>query len=222
LERFPAHQGVGASGLNFFDVPGIASAADRRDILILKSLADTLDLLAGQAFAAAFGLSASQDDYRWGKLHRIVFSHPLGGPFSVPSAFGLWPDPLPGLPGIPVDGGFSTIDVGDPVGGVRGADADAFMFDHGPAHRFISEARPDGVRAEMSSPLGTSGVPGDSNYLNLLPGWLSNTGFPLLLNDDEISAAAVSVSKFVPAGKTDPKSVTHKATRRVRAAAVAR
>jgi hypothetical protein len=96
------------------------------------------------------------------------------------------------------------------------------MFDHGPAHRFISEARPDGVRTEMSSPLGTSAVPGDSNYLNLLPGWLSNTGFPLLLNDDEISAAAVSVSKFVPAAKTDRTGVMQKTTRRGRAPAVAR
>lgn len=31
--------GIGASGVNFFNVPGVASAADRRDILVLKSLA---------------------------------------------------------------------------------------------------------------------------------------------------------------------------------------
>src|SRR5262249_22762612 len=161
------------------NVPGVASASDRRDILILKSLDDALGLLAGDAFASAFAHSTNPEDYRWGKLHRVVFPHPIGGPFNVPPALGLLPDPLPGLAGIPVDGGFSTIDVGNPVGGLRGADADAFMFDHGPAHRFISEATPAGMRAEMSSPLGTSAVPGSPNYLNLLPGWLSNTGFPL-------------------------------------------
>jgi penicillin amidase len=208
LEKFPATGGVGASGINFLNVPGVPSAADRRDILILKSLSDALDLLAGDRFAAAFGHSTNLDDYRWGKLHRIVFGHPLGGPFNVPPAAGFWPEPLAGLAGIPVDGGFSSVDVGNPVGGVRGDNADAFMFDHGPAHRLISEVTPAGMRAEMSSPLGTSGVPGDPNYLNLLPGWLSNTGFPLLLSADEVEAGAVSVTKFVPSGKSDRAAKT--------------
>lgn len=199
LERFPNAGGVGASGINFFNVPGVPSASDRRDIVILRSLAGALNLLASDSFAPAFAHSTNLDDYRWGKLHRIVFAHLLGGPFDIPGAAGLWPAPLPGLAGIPADGGFSTVDVGNPIGGVRGDSADAFMFDHGATHRMISEATPDGMRAEFSIPGGTSGVLGNPNYFNLLPGWLTNDGFPLCMRVDEVRNNAVSITHFVPA-----------------------
>jgi penicillin amidase len=199
LERFPTAGGVGASGINFFNVPGVGSANDRRDILILKSLADSLELLAGDRFAPAFGHSTNLDDYRWGKLHRLVLNHPLGGPFNIPPAAGLWPGPLAGLDGIPADGGFSTVDVGNPVGGVRADSADGFMFDHGAAHRLITEGTPGGMRAELGIPGAASGVLGSANYFNLLPGWLSNDGFALLTRSSEIHKEAASSVKFEPA-----------------------
>ena len=49
--------------------------------------ADALDRLAGPAFAAAFKGSTNQDDYRWGRLHRIVFDGlAVGGPFGASRA----------------------------------------------------------------------------------------------------------------------------------------
>src|SRR5581483_1162266 len=86
LDNFATRQGRGASGFDFFSLPGVASADDRRDILIFKSLDEALTLLASDAFKAAFGNSKRLGDYAWGKLHRIVFAHPLGGPFSIPPA----------------------------------------------------------------------------------------------------------------------------------------
>src|SRR5437870_4771453 len=83
---------------------------------------------------------------------------------SIPGAAGLWPAPLSGLAGIPVDGGFSTVDVGNPVAGVRANSVDGFMFDHGAAHRLISEAGPTGMRSTISIPEGTSGVLGSPDY----------------------------------------------------------
>jgi penicillin amidase len=190
LER--PQPGVGASGLNFFNVPGVASAADRRDILVLKSLADALAQLAGPAFAAAFGGSANQNDYRWGKLHRIVFAHPLGGAFNVPTTHPLGD----GLPGLPSDGGFGTVDVArfDP----RADGANAFMFNRGPVNRFVAEAGRAGVRAESAWPGGTSGVPGSPFYTNLLPGYMSNDSVPLLMRESDLKRATSSVSRFVP------------------------
>jgi len=199
LDNFATRHGVGASGIDFFNVSGVSSADDRRDILILKSLSDTLSKLAGDSFAAAFAHSANLEDYRWGKLHRIVLDHPLGGPFNLPPAGGQWPSPLPGLEGFPVDGGFSTVDIGNPIGGVRGDSVDAFMFDHGPAHRFISEATPAGISAEMSVPGGVSGALGSPYYFTLMPGWLSNDSFPLLMNRAQIQQRAAAVINFVPA-----------------------
>src|SRR5207244_3795155 len=48
LDKFPTRKGVGASGIDFFSVPGMtASAEARRDFIILQSLRQALDALAG-------------------------------------------------------------------------------------------------------------------------------------------------------------------------------
>jgi len=189
--------GIGASGLNFFNAPAPA-AEDRRDIVILKSLVDALARLAGLEFAAAFGGSASLDDYRWGKLHRIVFEHPMGGPFSVPSAGGAVPNPLGNvLPGFPTDGGLGAVDASNHD--ARAQVANGFMFGSGPVNRFVAEAVVPGVRAQSVWPGGTSGIPGAPFQLNLLPRYLSNDTIPLLYGVNELQPALSSVSRFVPA-----------------------
>src|SRR5439155_8184867 len=194
LENFAANGGVGASGIDFFNVPGVSSGADRRDIVILQSLAEALTKLSGAQFAAAFGHAANLEDYRWGKLHRVVFSHLLGGPFNIPPAFGALPSPLPGLDGIPTDGGYGTVD--SAFHNLRAEDANGFMFTRGPAMRFVSEAGPGYVRADSSLPGGVSGVPGSPYYADLLAGWLSNETFPLLFRHNEIQNNAASLTIF--------------------------
>ena len=188
LETFEQRQGVGASGIDFFAVDGVADAADRRDLLLLRSLDGALDKLAGPDFQAAFGGSTDQDDYRWGRLHRVVMDHPLDGALNIPPAAGAFPPPLADLPGIPTDGGFDTVDASS-----HDARADAsndFMFGSGPANRFVGEPRAPGrVVAESSLPGGTSGVPGEQFYVNLLPRWLTNDTFPLRQDvDDDLGA----------------------------------
>ncbi len=200
LDNFATNNGLGASGLSFFNVPGVSDPNDRRDILILKSLRDALDSLASDEFAPAFANSTDQMDYRWGRLHRIVFEHPLGVPFSIPPAGGAFPAPLAGLMGIPTDGGFETVDASRHD--VRGDEANAFMFDRGPVNRFVAETNRHRVRAESIWPGGTSGVLGDANYANLLPLWLTNDSIPLLTRNNEIKKNAATVTKFVPAKKT--------------------
>src|SRR5215471_1888184 len=81
LDTFVTTQGIGASGIDFFAVPGISDASAARDYLILSSLRDGLTMLASPSFGAAFHESTNQNDYRWGLLHRLVLAHPLGGPF---------------------------------------------------------------------------------------------------------------------------------------------
>jgi penicillin amidase len=196
LENFNANAGVGASGVNFFNVPGVTSAQDRRDILILQSLANALTRCASPDFAPAFGGSSSLDDYRWGRLHRVVFSHMIGGPFNVPPALGLWPSPLPGLEGIPTDGGFGSLD--QAFNELRADGANDFGFTVGPAMRFVSEAGPGWVSAVTSLPGGVSGVPGSPFYLNALSGYLANDTFPLRFRQKEIQTGASSVTKWVP------------------------
>ncbi len=179
LERFPLAGGVGASGFPFFTLPAVPSPVARRDIYILTSLKQALDALAGPGFAAAFGGSTAQDDYRWGKLHRIVFAHVLGGPFSIPPAGGAFPAPLPGLSGVPRSGGFGTVDVGSFE--VRAHGSSDFMFGSGPTRRWVAEMARSGPDIVSSLPGGVSGVLGSPFYFNLLPMWLTNDvfAFPL-------------------------------------------
>jgi len=195
LER--PQPGIGASGINFFNAPG-ATAEDRRDILILASMAGALTRLAGPEFAAAFGGSTNLDDYRWGRLHRIVFEHPLGGPFNVPPAFGAFPQPLgDALPGFPTDGGFGVVDASNHNPRAQGANE--FMFGSGPVNRFVAEAGRPSVYAESVWPGGTSALPGDPFYLNLLPRYLTNDTVPLLFDRNDLRQSLYSVDRFVPA-----------------------
>lgn len=159
--------------------------------MLLQSLADALELLASPAFAAAFGESTEQDDYRWGLLHRVTLNHPLDGPFNVPPAGGLFPTPLGSdLPGIPSDGGFEVVDASSHD--VRAADANGFTFDRPdvpstvPAYRFVAEPNRNRPEASYSLPGGISGelfliFPTELNpqYLNLLRKYLTNDSIPL-------------------------------------------
>ena len=197
LDNFEARGGRGASGVNFFDVPGVADASDRRDIVLLKSLQETLELLASDTFKAAFANSTRQSDYRWGKLHRIVFAHPLGGPFSVPPAGGAFPAPLPGLTGIPTDGGFETVDAASHD--ARALSLDGYMFSSGPAHRFVAEMGRAFTRVESIWAGGTSGQLGHSDYTLFLRQWLANEAVPLPLGDVQPRFGAREVQTLVPA-----------------------
>jgi penicillin G amidase len=188
--------GAGASGVRFFTAPDLPDPADARDAVLLGAVKSALALLSGPTFAAAFGASTDQGDYRWGKLHRIVFSHPLGGPFDIPPAGGAFPAPLAGLPGIPTDGGHGTVDAASHD--ARARTVNGFMFGSGPVRRNVVEGRRHEFRAVTSLPGGTSGVLGSPFYANLLPAWLTDEAFPISL-DEPRGREVFSREQFVPA-----------------------
>jgi penicillin G amidase len=196
LVRFNERHGVGLSGIDFYAVPGVADPADRRDVLLLRSVADALDRLAGPAFAQAFDGSTDQDDYRWGRLHRVTFDAVLDGPWSIPPAGGAFPAPLPGLAGVPTDGGFNTVDASSH--GARADSATAFTFGGGPVRRYVAQPAPGGMRAESALPGGTSETLGSPYYLNLLPRWLTNETYPVRLRQDDLVGATASAIVYVP------------------------
>lgn len=195
LDNFPQNQGVGASGVDFFVVDGADSREDARDILILQSLQDGLELLASDEFAPAFGNSTDQDDYRWGRLHRIVYDHPLGAVFNIPPAGGF-PDLAPDLPGIARAGGYEAVDAS--AHSVRAASLNAFMFGSGPARRFVGELTPEGPQAFQILPGGQSGVLGHPNQASQLGRWLTNQFHPMRLTRTDVEADAAFRAFFVP------------------------
>jgi penicillin amidase len=197
LDSFEAMGGVGASGIDFFQVPGVSEAADRRDLVLLTSLAEGLDALASEPFAPAFGGSSDLADYRWGRLHRLVLAHPLGGPFSVPPALGTFPPPIPGLPGIPTDGGYQCIDASHHR--VRAADATQFLYTNGPNRRFAADLGPSAIEAWSIWPGGTSGIVGSPGSLRFLERFLTDDSIRVRLGKEEVKPFAAFVEKYVPA-----------------------
>jgi penicillin amidase len=187
LDDFPQRGGVGASGLDFFPIAGVAAAEDRRDLVLLQSLADALALAASDGFRPAFGGSTKQDDYRWGRLHRIVFRSDLGGPFSIP----------PSGDAFATDGGFDTVDSAsfDP----RAATPDAFMFSEGPSQRLVAEVAPGGTsRVENIWPGGISEQPGAPGYAIFLTRWLANEALPLQLDGVGARGPDRAVERYRP------------------------
>jgi penicillin amidase len=200
LTDFDTRQGVGRSGIDFFAVPGILDAADRRDYLVLTSLGEALTMAASDPFKAAFGNSTRQSDYRWGKLHRIVLPSRVGAPHTIPSVGNRFTSPLPGLPGIPVDGGYNVPDVaGTPV---RADAPERFTVAIISIRRFVAQATPLGWRSVNSLSGGASEDLGSKFEQNLLRVWLTNDTYPVRMQPQDLIGAVDSVTVFVPPRRT--------------------
>jgi penicillin amidase len=203
LDQFGALGGRGASGLSFFapaDLPsGAPDAAAARDYVLLASLAKALDRLASADFAPAFGGSTDLADYRWGRLHRIVFEHPLGGPFSIPgqgapSPYGF-ADLGEGLPGIARGGAWETVNVASYD--LRADGVNDFMFGSGSARRFVGEMSPT-IAASEVIPGGNAAVIGSPFYADQLPLWLTNRYHALPISAAAALAQSGSTLTFTP------------------------
>jgi penicillin G amidase len=190
LRRFLAGSGTGASGIVF-----LADAA-ARDTAVLQALRDALDRAASPAFAPAFGGSTDLDAYRWGKLHRKVFGHRLGGPFSIPPGAGF-SDLSSGLRGVATDGGFGVVDASSH--NPRASGLNSFMFGGGPARRFVAEAFNSHPHAVQVIPGGESGNPAGPWFGNQLGLWLTNEYHAATTVRGEVLRDATLQQEFVPA-----------------------
>jgi penicillin amidase len=197
FDNFATGRGIGASGVNFFLVANAPTREAARDYVLLSSLRDGLNLLASNEFAPAFANSTNLDDYRWGKLHRIVFAHPLGGPFNIP---GTNPFPIvnvgPGLPGVARPGNYEVVDDSDVS--VRANTVNGFMFTNGPERRFVASMGSP-ITALQIYPGGQSGSPSaGAAYISQLPRWLVNAYKPLNIGRNAAVAGEVARLDFVP------------------------
>ncbi len=200
LDKVP-YSGDGPSGIHYFDEPSIVLApADERDILLVKSLQDALDLLGGANFVDAYANSQNVDDYLWGKVHYVIFQSflngelndtqiPGGGAFSIPAQPKSFPF------GEPADGARFTVDVANY--GLRPTSQTSLSFGSGPNRRSVVEMGPSGpVRAKNVIPGGEDGVVGRPHYGNQLPMWLGNNYHDTLLGTDDVVAFAGSRDNY--------------------------
>lgn len=133
------YTGNAAAGFAWLTDPVALTAEQRRDVALLQALRDALDALASAAFAPAFASSTNQDDYRWGKLHRIVFDHAFDASFSIPPQADF-EDLAPGLPGLSRDGGYEVVNASG--FSARSISLNGFMFGGGPVRRWSDAPRP--------------------------------------------------------------------------------
>jgi penicillin amidase len=189
LLNYDTRGGVGASGINFFSA-GLAPT-------VAGSLLQALELLASDEFAPAFANSSNVMDYAWGKLHRIVFDHPLGvDPLNIPNGGGFM-DLDANLRGLARQGGFEAVDASSH--NPRANSLNGFMFGSGPNRRFVGEMTPDGVVGYETIPGGQSGLFYHPNYSSQLPLWLTNRYHDLALGEADGQASAVVTHTFSPA-----------------------
>ena len=135
-------------------------------------------------------------DYRFGKLHRIVFRHPFNAdPFNVPNG-GNFMDLAPDLPGLARQGGWEVVDAS--THSARGSTLNGFMFSSGPNRRFVGEMTPEGPLAVDVLPGGQSGVFYHPNYSSQLPLWLTNSYRPLAITEEDADGVAVMEYTFGP------------------------
>lgn len=173
------YTGIAAAGFEWIPQPAALSAEQRRDLALLRALRDALDALASPAFAPAFAQSTNQNDYRWGKLHRIVFDHLFDPASSIPPQAGfehLSPD----LRGLSRDGGYEVVNASG--FSARSVGLNNFMFGGGPVRRYVGRAEADAIIGVNAVPGGPSGIPGDLDYATQLAVWLTADYHPVRLS----------------------------------------
>lgn len=202
LDQMP-FTGVGASGVDFFPEPAaLTDAEDRRDHVLLTALRTALDALASNDFQAAFGNSTDQDDYRWGRLHRITLDHRIDPALSVPPQAGFT-DLAPGLPGISRDGGYEVVNASGFSAVADGSNE--FRFGGGPVRRYVGQ--PKGAFGPDDGPLingwnvipgGSSAIPGDPTYAPQLGKWLTADYHSVEMSLPPAPVQAAVVETFLP------------------------
>jgi penicillin amidase len=189
-----------AGDVNFFPQPAGLSTEERRDVTLLAALRTALDALASNDFAAAFGNSTNQDDYRWGRLHRITFDHEFNPAWSIPPEAGF-DDLAPDLPGLSRDGGYNVVNASG--FSARADGSNEFRFGGGPVRRYVGEAgsgsgKQPSVRGFNVMPGGPSGVPGDPDYATQLGAWLTADYHGVNMGQ-KVPTAGSTRETFVPA-----------------------
>jgi len=118
-------------------------------------------------------------DYRWGKLHRVVFAHVMGNLYSPGAPFGQPPLPsVANLIGVARQGGMSTVDAA--THNARANTLNGFMFTSGPNRRYVGDMTKIGPIGQSALPGGVSGDPRSPWFTNLLLQWLINDTFTVV------------------------------------------
>ncbi len=163
---------------------------ERRDEILLRALRDGLEFLQGK-----FSTN-DQNQWLWGRIHRVRFQHFLGQ--AGLNIFDLGPFAAPGFRETVNPAGFSL-------------NSDNFDFSGGASMRFVVELDPRGIRARNVLPGGNNGDPGgtsDDNRFNRIqpeihfgdwvPAWIHGETFAFRFQRNDVAQAARRKVRFIP------------------------
>jgi penicillin amidase len=173
-----AAPGDAARVIALLESPGKLLTAAQRDALLLTTLGQALEALAGR-------LGSDPAKWRWGDLHQARFEHPLRA--------------------VVDDDRIKTLDVGPwPIGGsaftpmatqYRSGD---YALTVGASFRMIIDVGRWDSSLAINTP-GQSGNPGSPHYRDLAPLWAAGRYFPLLYSRRAIEKATTARLVLRPA-----------------------
>jgi penicillin amidase len=162
------------SGSHWFDL----GDGRTRDDVLRTALREALDSLKGR-----FGPSV--EDWRWGALHRVEFSHSLGRVRLLGRLLNRGP--------YPAGGDFTTIW----ATGTSYHDPSERAVAAGPPFRFIADLGDLDHCLGLLCP-GQSGHPGSRHYDDQVPAWFERGYHPMLFNRGDVLKQAEDSLHLVP------------------------
>jgi penicillin amidase len=178
---------VSGQSLLWDDLSTVDVVETRAEILV-RSFREALDFLrdpdvVGVEAAGGFGTD-DMTQWRWGRLHTVKLTHPLGGPIPPESE---WPD------GYPRHGDRFSVDASHSA-----LDSSRYRYRSGPAMRAVYELIPGAPRHECVIPGGQEGRPFTRHYQDEMRLWARNQAHPILHLEHELLPAVEWTLQLAP------------------------
>lgn len=162
----------------YWDDVNTMDTVETKDEILLRALISATTRIHTE-------LGSTVDDWRWGRIHTVLFYANLFTDASV-TDFNEGPYAAPG--------GLHAINVADP----RNPASGDWGFSHGPSMRHVAEFTDDGIRSYWTLPGGQRHTRDSPHYDDLVDDWLSSTFFEMPFTPDDVTAAAVETVTISP------------------------
>lgn len=148
-----------------------------RDRLLVESLASAVEKTR-----RALGDDAAA--WRWGRLHQVLFNHPLAARDAAFAAFNVGPLGVGGGPFSPDQAVYTR----------------SFRRTNGASYRQVFDLA-DWDRGQATSAPGQSGQPGSPHYADLAEGWAGGEYFPLAFSRESVERVTRHRLRLAPANR---------------------
>ena len=173
------HEILGEPHSPWFDLGG----GETRDMVLLLALRQTVDFLKAE-------LGSEIQNWAWGKLHTLTFSHPLGLVPALGKLLNVGPFPIGGDGTTVWATGSGTYDL----------NCDTVI---GPPYRFIADLSDLRNSVSLLAP-GQSGQLGSPHYRDQAKAWHTGPYHPMLYDGEDVRREACALLRLLPGERVQP------------------